>query len=63
MSRTIRLALVGDRLLDAAAQAPVAQAVAGLGSLAGRNVGASWIPTTEVDAALKGFDGVAGGCG
>ncbi|SCL18517.1 Glutamine amidotransferase class-I [Micromonospora rhizosphaerae] len=54
MTSSPRLALVGDRLLDAAAQEPVARAVAALGS----HVEATWIPTTAVDASLADFDGV-----
>ncbi|MFE9205308.1 hypothetical protein [Micromonospora sp. NPDC007230] len=54
MTSPARLALVGDHLLDAAEQAPVARAVAGLGP----DVEATWIPTTRVDESLAGFDGV-----
>jgi CTP synthase (UTP-ammonia lyase) len=53
-----RLALVGDRLLDTAAHAPVTHAINGLTATEGMKIEATWIPTIEVDNRLDDYDGV-----
>jgi CTP synthase (UTP-ammonia lyase) len=55
----LRLALVGDRQLDASSHAAVTRAIAGLeGAFSGVEIESTWILTTAVDSSLDEYDGV-----